>query len=229
MTPKDRIWELDAARGLCILCMVAVHLIYDLTELYPIINWKYPAWFFLLKNWGGTVFFLISGISATLGHHHLRRGLTVFGCAVLVSTVIVLAGFLPIRFGVLHCLGLCMLCWHIFRNFSSKMLFVFGIILSFLGFIVSKIRITSPYFYCLGLVSPNFESADFFPLLPYLGFFLLGACAGRRLYRKRRSLLPQFKARNPLRIFLTFCGRNSLPIYLIHQPVLILAIEVMAS
>ena len=30
MKKNDRIWELDALRGVCILCVIAVHLIYDL-------------------------------------------------------------------------------------------------------------------------------------------------------------------------------------------------------
>ena len=62
--PEKRIPELDAARGFCILCMVAVHLVYDLTELYPVLRWEYPPFFLLIKNWGGIVFFLIAGISS---------------------------------------------------------------------------------------------------------------------------------------------------------------------
>ena len=29
-----RVWELDALRGLCILGMILVHLVYDIRELY---------------------------------------------------------------------------------------------------------------------------------------------------------------------------------------------------
>ena len=39
---KKRIWELDAFRGLCLLGMVLIHLIYDLTELYGFVGWKTP-------------------------------------------------------------------------------------------------------------------------------------------------------------------------------------------
>ena len=31
---RKRIWELDALRGLCILGMVLVHLVYDIRDLY---------------------------------------------------------------------------------------------------------------------------------------------------------------------------------------------------
>ena len=40
---KKRIWELDAFRGLCLLGMVLIHLIYDLTELYGFVGWNLPG------------------------------------------------------------------------------------------------------------------------------------------------------------------------------------------
>ena len=225
MTPKNRIWELDAARGFCVLGMITVHFIFDLTELYPIVHLKSPSFFLLVKNWGGIAFFLISGICVTLGQHHLRRGAIVFGCAVLVSAVTVLAGFAPIRFGVLHCLGLCMLCWALFRCIPAGILGSFGCLLAMLGLVFAQITVATPHLYPLGLTAPGFESADYFPLLPYLGYFLLGACLGKTLYRSRRSLLPNSPIDNPLIRLLRFCGRHSLLLYLIHQPVLIFLIE----
>ena len=219
--PENRIRELDAARGFCILAMVFIHLIYDLTELYPVLNWQYPPIFLLLKDGGGIAFFLISGISATLGRRHLRRGVIVFGCGLLVSTVTVLAGFLPIRFGVLHCLGLCMLLWEFFKGASQKVLWCFCTAFAALGWRFSHLMVAATYLYPLGLTSPGFESADYFPLLPYFGYFLAGAALGKRFYPTRKSLFPKL----PRLSFLCRCGRHSLLIYLIHQPVLIFLIE----
>ena len=34
---KQRIWELDALRGLCIIGMVVFHLVYDITVLYRLV------------------------------------------------------------------------------------------------------------------------------------------------------------------------------------------------
>lgn len=224
MTPKNRIPELDAARGICILAMVAVHLVYDLTELYPVINWTYPPFFLLLKEQGGIIFFLISGISATLGRRHLRRGLLLLGCAALVSAATVLAGAMPIRFGVLHCLGLCMLLWELFRKISTALLCACGTAIAAAGFLFEKISVSIPYLYPLGLTAPDFMSADYFPLLPFFGFFLLGAALGCRLYPNRQSLFPSFPAHGFFR-FLCACGRHSLWIYLLHQPILLFLIE----
>ena len=47
--------------------------------------------------------------------------------------------------------------------------------------------------------------------------FLLGALAGRTLYAGGQSLLPNL---SPNR-FLCFCGKHSLSIYLLHQPILL--------
>lgn len=224
MTPDTRIRELDAARGFCILAMVAVHLIYDLTELYPILQWEYPPIFSFLKDWGGTVFFLISGISATLGHRHLRRGLTVLGCAAVVSAVTRMAG-MPVRFGVLHALAACMLLWQFFRDASPKALLISGIVFAAVGFLFSHVTVPVTFLYPLGLTAPDFASADFFPLLPYGGYFLIGAYCGKTLYRNKTSpflRVPDFP-------FLCLCGRHSLFIYLIHQPVLVLLIELISA
>lgn len=223
MTPENRIGELDFTRGFCILAMIAVHLIYDLTEIYPVFS-AYPPMFLLLKDGGGTVFFLISGISATLGRRHLRRGVMVLGCGMLVSAVTVLAGFAPIRFGVLHALGVCMLCWEVFQKASLRTLAGLGIAFVFTGWLFEAVIVASPWLYPLGLVSPAFESADFFPLFPYLGYFLLGSLLGRKLYPSRKSLLT-CSFSSPFSRFFCFCGRHSLLLYLIHQPVLMIAIE----
>ena len=72
----------------------------------------------------------------------------------------------------------------------------------------------------LGFVPPRFATSDYFPLLPNLGFFLLGTVLGRTVYRKKETLLPMVSEKNVLVRFFSFCGRQSLFIYLAHQPIL---------
>ena len=80
----------------------------------------------------------------------------------------------------------------------------------------------------LGIYSESFYSADYFPLLPHFGFFLLGAVLGRTVYARKESLLPKINSRRlPIR-FLCFCGRHSLLIYLLHQPILAALCEIYA-
>ena len=114
---KKRIWELDAARGLALIGMVLIHLHYDVVELYGLWDWN-PGWYQLFKNNYGAVFLLISGISAILGSRPVKRGLLVFCCGFLCTGATVgmyLLGFagkdIIIYFGVLQCLGCCMMLW----------------------------------------------------------------------------------------------------------------------
>ncbi len=225
---KQRIWELDAFRGLCVLGMVAVHLIYDLVELYGLIDWQYPAIFSFVKDWGGVLFLLISGISATLGSRSVRRGLIVLGCGMVASAVTVGMYLLQfagrgiiIWFGVLQCLGVCMLLWALFRKCPTWLLMLLATIMVAAGICLRhRILVDFPWLVPLGFLYPGFASSDYFPLLPHLGFFLMGAVLGRTVYKNRVSLLPKVNASNPVIRFLTACGRWSLPIYMLHQPVL---------
>lgn len=224
---KNRIWELDAFRGLCVLGMVIVHFIFDLTELYGLIRWDAPALFFFVQNWGGILFLLLSGICATLGSRSIRRGIIVFFCGMLCTVVTtgmylldMAESYIVIRFGVLHCLGLCMILWALFKKLPTWLLAVTGAVIIALGFLFRGMVVETPWLFPLGLVSRGFSSSDYFPLLPNLGFFLVGSVLGRTLYRSRQSLLPGVNTQTPVLRFLGFCGRQSLLIYLLHQPVL---------
>ena len=207
--------------------MAAIHFLYDITELYGLLPIPLPAVYGLLKS-GGCIFFILSGISATLGHRHLRRGLTVFGCGMAVSAVTAAAGFLPVRFGVLQSLGTSMLLWIFFQKLPNAALLTVSSLLLALGALFERITVPVPFLYPLGLTPKGFESADFFPVFPFFGYFLAGACLGRMFYSARRSLLPKLSFSSPVPRFLGFCGRHSLFIYLIHQPILIFAIELVA-
>lgn len=209
-------------RGLCITAMIAVHLVYDLTELYGFFS--PPPLYRLLKNSGGTVFFMLSGICATLGSHPLRRGAQVLLSAAAVSLVTALAGS-PVRFGVLHCLGVCMLLWSGIRRLPTAALLPLSTALLALGAVFSRTVVAVPFLYPLGLVRADFYSADYFPLFPFLGFFTAGSWLGRRFYRTRRSLFPHRTFSSPAARFLILCGRHSLILYLAHQPALLLLIE----
>lgn len=219
---QARIWELDALRGLCILGMVAVHLVFDL---------QIPTRkaFAFVQNWGGVLFFLLSGLCATLGSRPVRRGAMVLGVG-LLCTAVTLAGralgmlpdYMVIRFGVLHCLGACMLLWPVFRKLPVWLLAALGTGFGVLGIYLTQcVMVEFSGFAWLGLLYPSYSSADYFPLLPYLGFFLLGAVLGRLLYAKKKSLLPQWETIWVFRA-LRWCGRHSLILYLLHQPLLML-------
>jgi uncharacterized membrane protein len=62
-------------------------------------------------------------------------------------------------------------------------------------------------------------------LFPHLGYFMIGVVLGRLLYSDKKSLLPNFPKNNLIIRFLKFCGRHSIWIYLIHQPVIYLVLN----
>lgn len=227
MKPK-RIWELDAFRGLCVLGMVIVHLLFDLVYLYRLVDWEYPAWFSFVMDWGGVLFLMISGICVTLGSRCVRRGVIVVLCG-FVCTLVTWGMFLLnmadreiiIYFGVLHCLGCCMLLWPVFRKVPNTVLALLGGAMALAGIILRGMAFdTGMWLMPLGFRPYNFLSSDYFPLLPNLGFFLLGAVLGRTVYRKGESLLPRANPDAPVPRFLRLCGKHSLWIYLLHQPIL---------
>ena len=225
---KKRIWELDVLRGVCILGMVVVHLIYDLQTFFSLPFLADSRLFDLIKQWGGVLFLLISGICVTLGSHPVRRGLIVFACGLVCSAVTAGMYFLNmadksiiIYFGVLHCLGVCMLLWPLFKRLPVWALGLLGLGLTVLGLWISgNVVVDFPWLIPLGLVPGDFASSDYFPLLSNLGFFLVGAFLGKTLYRKKETLLPRVNPANPVLAFFTRLGKWSLPVYLLHQPII---------
>ena len=211
------------ARGFCVLSMIFIHFLYDLTDIYRIFR-SFPPFLQPVKAYGGIAFFLISGVCATLSRRPFRRGLTVLACAALVRLVTTLAG-MPVRFGVLGCLGCAMVLWTLFRPFPGAALLFCAFFCILTGAAFRRLSVTAPFLYPLGLCRPDFSSADYFPLFPFLGYFLLGAVLGSFLYPVRRSLLPRFSFESPPARLLRFCGRHSLPLYLLHQPVLLVFLE----
>lgn len=225
---KERIWELDALRGICILGMIFVHLFFDLEYLGGIPR-RLPAWFTFVQTYGHVLFILISGICATLANRSFQRGLVVFSAGLLVSYVtlfmdnILHMNDIRIWFGILHLLGVCMMLYPLFKKLPFWALALFGIGFVVLGFYLQTVTVSVPFLFPLGLCSPNvYVGSDFFPIFPGFGWFLIGAALGKTVYREKKSLLPKVRSDFPVLRFLRFIGRHSLKVYLLHQPLLFL-------
>ena len=232
---NKRIWELDAVRGLLMILIMAYHLFYDLVFLFSLVELNTPflqGLYRFCNNWLGSPFLFLSGLCVTIGSRPIRRGLQVIGGGLVITAVTVflyLVGFsgkdIIIYFGVLHCLGSCMLLWPLFKKLPAPVLLILGIILAAAGlYIKHRIYIGFDYLAPLGLISRNFASSDYFPLLPNLGYFLIGAFVGKVLYRKKVTLFPNIPPSHPIVRPLSFIGRHSLLIYLLHQPILAAAV-----
>ena len=222
---KKRIWEIDALRGFLILCVVAAHALF--CGEYMLGLYRLPKWLdVILFQHAGSIFVVLSGLSATLGNRSFKRGLIVFGCGMLLtlgSMLGVRLGLLSedliIRFGVLHLLGLCMMLYPLLKRLSGPALAGFGTVVLLLGYWFATRTVSVEFLFPLGLCAPGFSSGDYFPVCPQLGWFCLGALLGRRLYPEKRTLLPSVNENLWILRFLRFCGRHSLVFFVLHLPV----------
>lgn len=223
---KARIWELDALRGLCIIGMAIVHLVYDICT-FTSFSLHIPQWFYYVQQYGHIFFILISGICVTLGSKCVKRGAIVLAAGLLITAVTVVMdyvlhmGSVRIWFGVLHLLGVCMLVYPLFRRLPSCALALIGIAIVAIGYWFTTFRVGVNFLFPLGLRSGKiFTGADFFPIFPNLGTFLLGAALGKSVYKDKTSLLPNFPSEFVIIRFLSFIGRHSLEVYILHQPII---------
>lgn len=222
---KPRIWELDALRGVCILCVIVVHFLFDLS-FFGGLDLTLPAWYIFIQEYGGAIFVVLSGVCVTLGSKSVRRGLIVFSCGMLITAVtygmyrLGMSGMdVVVKFGVLHLLGVCMLVYPAFKKLPPAALALLGLAIAITGYAIRGIIVPQRWLFPLGLTYEGFTSSDYFPLFPQLGYFLIGAAIGKTAYREKRTLLPGSFQKTGIARFFCWCGRQSLFIYLLHQPI----------
>ena len=180
---KSRIWELDALRGVCILCVIVVHFLFDLS-FFGGINLTLPAWYVFLQEYGGAIFVLLSGCCATLGTRSVRRGCIVFVAGMLITGVtygmyrLGMSGAdVVVKFGVLHLLGVCMILYPLFKKLPPAALASLGIIIAVTGFAIRGVVVPQRWLFPLGLTYEGFT-------------FFIGAAVGKTAYREKKTLLP---------------------------------------
>jgi len=220
-TPRRRIALLDAWRSTAIVCMVLYHFLYDLLLFGQVSReWLFSPGLNALQRFTCCSFILLAGISSRFSRNNIRRGLVTLGAGVPVVLGSYIAG-VPIRFGILQFLGCAMLlygCWgkrfELLSGFWPPAVCIALYVLTDVWTDMTVISVR--WLWPLGFRYPGFSSADYFPLLPWLFLFLLGAWVGGRLPAEERA--PRLYT--PLPAWMTWPGRHSLLIYLLHQPIL---------
>lgn len=223
MTLKnERIWEIDFFRGIALILMIIFHTVFDLGDIYNIPVAYDAGLFYYIGNASAILFILISGISCSLSKSNVKRGIRVFVIAMIITTVSYLYDpDLTIKFGILHFLGISMLLYPLFKPLNKYELLVLGTLMIMTGIYISKFNMPFDYLFPIGLKSSEFISGDYYPLLPWLGLFLYGVSIGRFLYSEKKSIFSFNKNKNPV----SFIGRHTLLIYIIHQPVILLILK----
>lgn len=234
---KERFWEIDFARGLAIIKMVIFNYSYALAYL-GILFFKEGLMF---QGAAAALFIFLVGLSLTISYNRVKqkeskhiykkyfsRGLKVFGYG-LIITLITFLTFpkTTILFGVLHFIGVSIILGQFFLRYN-KLNFFLGILFVLLGLYLQNFTFDTPWFLWLGLMPENFVTFDYFPIFPWFGVTLLGIYFGNLFYENgKRQFRIKDMSNNFIIRFLTFLGRNSLFIYLGHQPVLIIILLIL--
>ena len=219
---KERVWEIDFLRGLLILYMIFMHLMYDLHYIYNI-NINYEGGLLNISRILFAPFFIIvSGISTAFSRNSFKRGLVVFLVAIgLTCVTYIMDSKMFIVFGILHFLGIWMMITPILKKLSTLWMLSLSGVFAIFSLIMPNIKVTHNYLFILGFHNSSFTSLDYYPLLEYAWAFLLGMGLSRILYKEKKSIFP-FTIKSKL---VNFIGRNSLYVYVVHQPVILLLLE----
>ncbi|MGL4440683.1 MAG: DUF1624 domain-containing protein [Bosea sp. (in: a-proteobacteria)] len=246
--PTPRIALIDLARGLALVAMVIFHLAWDMSFLKFIATdiALDPGWR-MLSHVIAASFLALAGLSLGLAHAKglnasaFWRRVAVVGAAALVVTVATRIAMPDayVLFGILHCIALgAIICMPLLSLPWWLPVGIAGIVAGLPSLLAAtplsgfqdalEMSALRGLLQHLGLTLSAPAAVDFVPIIPWLGFMLAGLGAGLWLARSDRAdALAKISMPSAIRP-LVWAGRNSLPIYLIHQPLLIGALMLTA-
>jgi uncharacterized membrane protein len=232
---NNRMDSLDAIRGIAILAMVFYHSMYDVCDIF---GYNLPLFNYLkiLEPPFAGLFILLAGVSSRYSHNNLKRGARTFALGMLVTAITLI--FMPsqsIYFGILHFMGCAILLFELVRPAADRipvkialplwtLLFAVTFMMpdtgmvgipGLFGVVLPNFLRNTPNLYPFGFPDSNFFSADYFPMIPWFFLFLIGTIVGVPIKEHR---LPEkfYTVKIP---FLAAAGRNTLIIYVLHQPI----------
>lgn len=236
---KRRIELLDELRGFAILAMIVHHFFLDLGFVLGLeVGYRIFNKLCVLQPLFWAIFIIISGICSRLSRNTIKRGAIVLGAGLVVT--LVTAVIMPklgitgaeIYFGILSCLGSCMIITGLLMPLIKKIKPLYGMLVCAVLFALTysignhsllfgliplpEALYQTNWLMPLGFYTKDFVSADYFALFPWLFMFLFGAFFGQYA---ADGAFPAWTYRKHVRPF-AFVGRNSLWFYLAHQPVI---------
>jgi uncharacterized membrane protein len=234
-----RLHILDMLRGAAIIYMVFYHALYTM----HIFGLEFAMGIIVSQNafivdFLAALFIFLAGMSCNFSKNNAKHGASLLTAAYLVTAASLFV--LPkeaITFGILHLLSASMLVYAAFERVLRKipvwvgaclclLIFVltYGVSSGYLGF-ANVLNLPLPEIlkyqnklYMFGFIDASYAAADYFPIFPHMFMFLAGSFIGRTVVNNR-DRLPVWTTSNYIPP-LSFIGRHSLVIYLLHQPVL---------
>lgn len=198
--------------------MVIFHIVYDLNEFVDInIDYQNGFWY-----WEGKVsallFIFLAGISCGYSKNNVKRGIKVLAFAMVITFITyILFREQYVRFGILHFLGISMLLFPLLKRINNLFLFTSAMVIALAAAPLKSVLADTSLLLPLGVMYRGFTSVDYYPLSPYLSMFILGILAYKLYYYKKRSLF-KFSYQNE---YISMISKNSLMIYLLHQPIIV--------
>lgn len=226
-----RIAALDLARVAALLAMAVFHFTYDL-EMFGLIaqgTIGSPPWRVFSQLIAGSFLFL-AGVSLWLAHGRAfrarafwRRIGMIAGAAALVTlgTWIAMPGAF-VFFGILHAIAAASLVAALFLRVPALITLAVALAVWVAPDYLSGPGFDAPLLLWLGLSTYFPSTIDFAPVFPWVAPTLAGLAlaklAGRAgLWEAMAAKAPPGRAMRAL----TWPGRHSLAVYLLHQPVLV--------
>lgn len=227
MPQTNRLIWLDAARGGALIAMIVYHAVFDL-ELFGLLP-RGTATGMPWRQWAQATagsFLFLAGLSLQLAHGagiawrgFGRRLAKLVAAAVLISAVTYASD--PgsfIFFGILHAIAAFSVLGLALMRVPSVVLGALALAFLTLGPALTHPVFQHPALLWTGLAPLAPFTLDFEPLFPWAGPFVAGMIAARFL---PASWLVPSGAQGRFLGVLSWGGRHSLLIYLLHQPVLI--------
>lgn len=234
-TATRRITAFDTLRGFTIVSMIAFHACYDLAYIAGMsLPWFTGTLF--QDVWRASIswtFLLIAGWMTSLSRNNLRRAGVYAIAALVVYAATALAGVdTAVSFGIIFCMAASTALYALLERARVRLHpaigFTVALVLFALTYDVPRTRYDIEGLAWLGLPSPSFSSGDYYPLLPYGFLYAAGAFAAQWFKRAAQGAYPSWMYRDwcpPL----TVLGRASLFIYLVHQPLLLLLMQLVTG
>ena len=230
---RPRILILDWSRGVAIVAMVLYHATLDLGPfLFDLIaiNAAEDQPLVLAARLIAGSFLFIVGVSLVLAHRRgfrprpfIRRLTILVGAALLVTIATRLV--LPetyVRFGILHAIAAASVIGIVFLRAPIWLLVAAAVAIFLMPSLFSDPVFNGAGWIWLGLSTDEPVMMDYVPLLPWLGPTLVGMAFAKTALRLGwDERLASWQPKTMLSRWLIVAGRWSLPIYLVHQPILI--------
>jgi uncharacterized membrane protein len=231
LDPVTRIPLVDAARGIALVAMAVYHFAFDLSDfgLIDVDIVRDPGWRLFARTVAAS-FLALVGVSLVLaaraGLNRRRYAWRLVRIAAGAAAITLVTWWtVPqafVYFGILHAIALFSVLALPFLALPLSVVLVAATLCLLAPYFLTMPLFSPPWLLWLGLAPAAPISVDYVPLFPWFAATLAGL-AGTRMAiavgwdRVAAGWTPS----GPFGRTLALAGRWSLPIYLVHQPVLI--------